>query len=421
MKLLTKTRWYLLVVSIGALITGGLVFYYTMNRIIDEEINEKLYAEKEQLLLQLQKIKRSNSILLNVGDHIGIDTLPSLKRVKTKSFIRDTILYDESEQEVLPFHQLVFYTNLEGKYYRITISRSHIESDDLFDATVMGILSILAGLLLCLYLLNSWVNRNIWMPFYRILDIIKSFDMEKGNIPNLPDTGIDEFNDLGREVKEMMKKIKKDYFSLKEFTENASHEIQTPLAVIKSKLELLMQNEIFNKEQMELIHSSYEAVNKLSRLNQSLILLTRISNRQFIGTDTIDLKELLEKKMENFRELAVHKNLNITTKLQENTILNINPSLAEILISNLLSNAIKHNIENGEINITLTRNKLEILNTGDTLYSYPPEKLFERFRKKDGNESLGLGLAIVKQICDNYSIHIDYFHENNKHKIVLTF
>lgn len=217
----------------------------------------------------------------------------------------------------------------------------------------------------------------------------------------------------------MAKKMRRDYVNLKEFNENASHEIQTPLAIIKSKLELLIQGEGLDEDQVGLINSVYEAATRMSRLNQGLLLISKIDNNQFHQTEKVDLKKIMERTLEHFEEIVNLKKIRIITHFNAPTCPQMNPTLAEILVSNLVSNSIRHNIEEGEIRITMNSNGFEIANTGHTI-KIPPNELFARFRKSErSSDSVGLGLAIVKKIVMLYQFDIKYEVKENIHLISL--
>ena len=220
----------------------------------------------------------------------------------------------------------------------------------------------------------------------------------------------------------MIEKIYHDYSRLKEFSENASHEIQTPLSVIRSKLELLIQSENLNEEQVNFIQRINEAVSKLSRLNSALLTLTKIENRQFDDAVEIQVGTLIRKKLDELGEWIKQKNLEIIMiDANEAATLKINPYLADLLFDNLIMNAIKHNIENGMINITLKNQRLSISNTGAPLHT-DPEKLFTRFAKNDpASDSLGLGLAMVQQICASYHFDLHFTSEKSFHTIIISF
>ena len=219
----------------------------------------------------------------------------------------------------------------------------------------------------------------------------------------------------------MSEKIREDYLNLKEFTEDASHEIQTPLSIIKSKLELLFQSENLTDKQAENIRAIYEATTRLSKLNYSLLLISRIQNQQYAFTGQVDLAGITDKFLLHFQEIIDQKNIRIDRHYNSAVSLKMNPDLAEILISNLLGNAIKHNIENGWVSVALDNTALVITNTGHKP-AVNPNDLFKRFRKGDLSEdSSGLGLSIVSKIAALYNMDIEYLLEGNIHTLRLVF
>jgi len=196
-----------------------------------------------------------------------------------------------------------------------------------------------------------------------------------------------------------------------------------PLSIIKTKAELLMQDETLREEQINGISTIYAAANRLSRLNHDLAFLTKIDNNQFNELKTINLKEFLNNKLEEFEDLIDHRNIVITKNFIAEPRLKMNDALIHVLITNLLNNAIKHNVENGVINLKIKKNELVIENSGNVLQEGESAKdLFQRFRKASpSKESSGLGLALIKKICDLYGYKIVYSVNKNKHKIVVVF
>jgi signal transduction histidine kinase len=262
---------------------------------------------------------------------------------------------------------------------------------------------------------------KLWKPFNSTLQQIKQFNLSGKDQVHLEQTNINEFTELNNAVSLMTKRVSQDYDEIKNFTENASHEIQTPLAIIKSKLELLSQSENLNEEQMNSIQSISETTSRLSKLNQSLILLTKIDNKQFRETEQVDISELALHHLNNYEELLHAKNITVTKNIEPNLKLVMNENLAEILIINLITNAIKHNIDNGSIQIKITMNSFSVTNTGLELESDPSE-LFERFKKdKVNSDSLGLGLSIVKKICERYGFEITYHYSGLLHTTTINF
>jgi signal transduction histidine kinase len=221
-------------------------------------------------------------------------------------------------------------------------------------------------------------------------------------------------------LENMTRRAVDDYRILKEFSENASHEIQTPLTIIRGKLELLMDAGVTEAQSVH-VNAIYDAVQKLSSVNHSLVLLTKLENQEYNSRDKTNISMLLDKLLSSFHELLDLKRIRITKQIQPEVNVAISYSLAEILLNNLIGNAIRHNTVDGTIDIRLTKNELLITNTGNPL-TVAPAELFKRFRK--GNQSAastGLGLSIVKQICDLANIHIQYLHSNGLHSLQLSF
>jgi signal transduction histidine kinase len=202
----------------------------------------------------------------------------------------------------------------------------------------------------------------------------------------------------------MTEKMRNDYVSLKSFADTASHEMQTPLAVINSKLDLLIQDQSLDEKQTKQLAAMYDAVGRLRKLNQSLLLITKIENQQFLQTSRVNLRKLIENKLIQLEELIVARHLNISTDLADVSI-SINPYLADILL---------HNTDNGTIIILLQQQSLSVRNTGHPL-GFDASRLFDRFRKDNASEGVGLGLAIVKQICDSSGFTIQYRYDNGQH------
>jgi len=241
---------------------------------------------------------------------------------------------------------------------------------------------------------------------------------DKKVIPQL-DTRIDEFKRLNTSVTNMSAKAKHDYQTLKAFTENAAHELNTPIAIINSKLDLLIQTENFDDWQSKLLTELYSGVLRLNRLNQSLLLLVKIENQLLDERQQIDLHQLIEGMIIQFEDIYRNKGLKLTYKL-ENKEIYASRYLIEILFSNLIINAIRHNREGGEIIINLNAEKFTIQNTGNT-EPLNNDKIYVRFHKSSSSEGSGLGLTISRQICENFNLLLNYSFSASYHTFTITF
>ncbi|MEX0595770.1 MAG: HAMP domain-containing sensor histidine kinase, partial [Candidatus Paceibacterota bacterium] len=219
----------------------------------------------------------------------------------------------------------------------------------------------------------------------------------------------------------MHERIKQDYKNLKEFIENISHEIQNPLAIIKSRIDLLQQNENLDKSQAELIQSIQSNTIRLSNLNKSLILLSKIDNNQFHIREKVEIVDNINLHLDNFEDFIQSKNISLHKDFKNNILIMADPSLISILLLNLLKNSIYHNLPSGTIEIITELDTLIIRNSGKEL-DINPEDMFKRFIKSSNKpDSIGLGLAIVKKICDYYNFTIHYTCQDNFHIIIIIF
>jgi signal transduction histidine kinase len=277
------------------------------------------------------------------------------------------------------------------------------------------------GFVAILGILNSQLSKKIWQPFYEMLEMINAYKIDRGENLAFKRTSITEFNALSSAVEKMSEKISQEFSSQKEFTENASHEIQTPLAIVKNKLEVLLQTPSLNEEQMNLINAASLACNRLSKLNEALIILSKIENRQFHTVDNICVNDLIDGQLASLSELIQMRRITIRRLYHDKLSTKMNRYLADILFENLITNSIKHNLTPGFMSISIDSEKIQISNSGE-IPKVNPDKLFDRFTKgNQKSKSLGLGLPIIKAICDTYLLPVRYTFEMGIHDISVAF
>ncbi len=419
MKLLNKTNIYFLGVSLIIFSLGGILFYLLFQITIDNGINEKLQERKEY---NIKQIARSDSMMLLFQRYTDV---LSIKRVKSiisdKELLSDTLIYDSVDRKYVQYRQLSFSKEVNGRNYFIQVRRAILDHTSLLkDVFILESLLFLT-FIATLTVVNNQVSKKIWNPFYYVLGKIHNYKIDLAQSLTLPKSSVDEFNELSAAIEKMSTKINNEFNILKEFTENASHEIQTPLAIIKNKLEILLQSPEMTKDQMDLISSASAATNRLSKLNEALIILSKIENRQFHEIEDISVNDSVNQILSSMDELSRIKSISIDRHFHEILYIKMHPYLAEILIENLVINAIKHNTSPGSISITTQHDTLEIANSGNHS-SGNVERLFQRFVKSNPkSQSLGLGLSIVKAICDTYSFTVKYHVENGYHRITVVF
>ncbi|MBE9463197.1 sensor histidine kinase [Dyadobacter subterraneus] len=416
MRLLLRILRYQLVTSMIVLFLGAGLFYVSVRYLIDREANKELFQSQVKVRWQLRHLDTLPVYILQLGDSLQLQPV----QYPGRPFMRETSMLNLAENEYQPYRQLVFYERSLGQWYKITISKMLLQRQRLLETVVMTITFIVALLLVSLLLLNSWLSERLWKPFYKTLGKLDQYQIQQHETLEFKKEETLEFDQLNLAVTQLTERIAAAYQNLKEFTENASHEIQTPLAVILSKIEGLFQDETLTESQLVTLSSVSEAANRLGRLNQALLLLTKIENRQFLaGTDPVNLVPIINGKLQDLEDLIVQRKISIQTDM-ESVGLVIHPALAEILVNNLLTNAIRHNVENGKIIITLRERFFSVKNTGKML-NLNPEQLFERFRKESTvSASLGLGLALVKTICEVNGQNLKYEIDHEWHTLTVS-
>jgi len=418
MKLISKFVLIYLVVTVIVLGIGGYLSYDIIKDELDTELKWRFLDRVERVTYLLDQGKNFSA---QVGDredqNLTVTQLPN--HVEPDVEIRDTLVWNERLQQKEPNLKMEAYRTVNGNSYHITTYGALADTDDITEAVTKILLWILGMQVIGAIGVGFIVSNRLFKPFRETLDRLKDFDLQDKQPIEAEDTNVKEFDDLNRFVEQMTRKAVSDYKNLKEFAENASHELQTPLSIAKGKLELLTETDL-SPEQYQYVDDSQRAIKKLSRLSESLSLLTKIENHEFTDTDEVNMTKLIKESTQSFDEFIKLNGLSVTTDLQEDVKVHIHPVLADILWTNLFQNAIKHNIEEGKISISLTNERLTIANTGQPIDQDPGE-LFDRFKKGDQNtSSIGLGLSIIKQIADQNNYEISYLNNDNWHEVTVT-
>ncbi|MHB1920889.1 MAG: sensor histidine kinase [Chitinophagaceae bacterium] len=421
MKLLQKTLLTYLVYSIIVVLLAIPIFYGLIRKMFISDVDESLQQRKVELATRLNSIQNPSEFLLYQDLLNGHIILRPAKSLPVRDQFSNLEIYDSTSQEKNPFRQLTTLIRVHGQPYQLTILQSLVDSEDLQQGIVTTQALLLITLLAGLLLINQVQSKRIWRPFYATLEALKKFELDKNPNLGLPSSRIREFQDLHKVITQLTEKNYLVYLQQKEFTENAAHEMQTPLAVFQSKLDLLLQSQSLNQDQADLIHSLTQSSQKLSRLNQCLLLLSKIENHQFVELQNLSVDLIVNRLVLQLEDQIRAKNITLNITVVSSAHLKTNVTLLEMLLSNLISNAIRHNHPNGHIQITLKEKEFNIFNSGSPL-SFAEEKIFDRFQKGDQSQkSLGLGLAIAKKICDTSGFKLQYDFENGQHHFCLRF
>jgi signal transduction histidine kinase len=402
------------------MLAGAALLYLTIKKVIYRQIDESLITEKTIIEDQIRQTDTIPDFEGTFGHQIEVKLLNyHVNRVQS---IKDTDIYDTKSDSFIPFRYIFSSGNSVGKKgFIITIFQIISEKNELLHDIEVYMFSLFFSLLLISILINYLIAKRLWRPFYNSVKIAERFDIQSDKLLELPKTDINEFIKLNEVLENMTRKMRDDYLNLKEFGENASHEIQTPLAVMRSKTDLLMQQKNLNKDSLTLIKSINEAITKLFKLNQGLLLISKIENKVFHEKKKVSLKQITVNGLDNYKEIMQLKKIKVEMDASDEALVEMNDMLAEVLISNLLSNAVRFNINGGFIKCHIDIMFLIITNSGLAMITNP-EDLFKRFHKNSDNpQSVGLGLSIVKEIAESYGMNITYTCINDVHEIKLQY
>lgn len=317
------------------------------------------------------------------------------------------------------FQGLVTYFPINGKIYRLTQEVNMEESHETIIAIAAVAFVFFLILLGGLIFINRKISEKLWRPFYSSLQKIKTFDLQRPEQIQFEPATTEEFEALNFHLEKLINGNIAVYKQQKEFTQNASHELQTPLSIVKFKLDLLYQSKPLSEEQSGIINEAHQSLSKVTRINKNLLLLAKMENSQFSGKETIALSALVHNHVQLLEDFLEDKQLQVQLQITPDVILSGNKVLVEIMLTNLIMNVVRHSIHEDTIRVTLTPQRLEISNTG----AAPLEEkmLFRRFGSTSPNTSgTGLGLAIVHQVCQLHDWQEAYRFENNFHIFTIT-
>ena len=420
MKLHNYTLKYLAIALLSIIVLWGVLFYLHIKEQIGQSLDRNLSNYKLDFIEAAQKDSSVLTRLSVSGNFFHVQQIGEEEALAIRDRYEDNSI--EQDGETIAARKLSSAFALNGRYYRLEVTTSTLEEEDLIKNILYGIILLYLALLLSVLFINNLLLRKLWRPFYAIIRQIEKFQLGKNTRITTTPTHISEFASLNETIESLVARAEDAFSGQRQFVENASHELQTPLAISLNRLELLLENESLSPEGARAVAQVMKGLERLSRLNKTLLLLTRIENNQFLDTTVVNFNKLISSFIQEFADLAAHKGVNIQFAENNPSLLfTMNEDLAGILIVNLLKNAIVHNVEQGKVVVTASADKLEIANTG-AQEPLDVKRVFDRFYKNSSNkQSTGLGLAIVKAIANQYGLHAVYSFRDGLHVITILF
>ena len=418
MKLLNYTTKYFAGILFLILTVWAVLFYFA---ILDEIYDSMDDGLENQKILVIQKAAENPGVLDKDEFGDGYYTVKTVDPETAKNFkenYRDTLMYMQNEEDFEPVRLLETVFQQDGQYYKLKVITSMVEEDDLVEDLLFSLVWLYLGLIVSILFLNNIILKKVWNPFYKLLDQLKKFSIERNDDITFEKTPIEEFHLLNKSVQRLLQKSVDSYVGQKQFIENASHELQTPLAISINKLELLFEKTNLNEEEIAILASVLTNLERLTRFNKSLLLLSRIENQQFVEEEEVLVNDIIFHLKEEFEDLLQHKSMRIKVATSQEIRQKMNKDLAIILFTNLFKNAIIHGTPGTDIEVEIKENQVRVSNISDKK-KLNKKHLFTRFYQFGHNKnSSGLGLAIAKAVADEYDFRISYSYDDRHHFIV---
>lgn len=416
MKLFHLVLWRISLALIVVLTVWAGFFYMAVVEEVNDEVDDTLEDYSEGLIIRaLSGEDMPTASNGSNNQYYLYEVSESYAASHPQITYRDEMVFITEKSETEPARVLItIFRTEDERYMELVVYTPTIEKLDLLRAILGWIIFLYVLLLLIILSINIWVFRKNMKPLYVLLKWLDSSQLGKKNEPLENTTKITEFRKLNAATMAFAERGEKLFEQQKTFIGNASHEMQTPLAICRNRLEMLMEDETLTEHQLNELIKTHQTLENLTRMNRSLLLLCKIENGQFADTRSVCLNDILTHYLDDYKEVYAYRNITVTVTTDSSFCVEMNDSLVSVLVTNLLKNSFVHNIDGGFIYIKITANTFEISNTGEK--PLDRERIFERFyqdQKKEG--STGLGLALVDSICKANHLKIDYTYVENRH------
>lgn len=420
MKLIHKVTLRLALVILPLLLLWATVFYFTMVHQVNDETDDSLDDYATMIALRVV----SGDELPTPGDGsnntYSIELLPPTELYSDSETYEDREIYLHWKKEYEPARVLIkVFHDDDGIAYRLTVSTPTFERDDIIRALLIHIVTIYAILLCTILAVTVAVFKISMKPLYSLLKWLDGYRPGGGmeGFPN--EETVVEFRKLTQAARETIERAENHLERQKQFIGNASHELQTPLAVLGNRIEWMMDNTSLTEDQFAELSKMRQSIHRLVRLNRTLLLLSKIDNGHFLDRSDVDIVPIVENELELYKEIFAGKELVCNVNMPKRFILNMDEMLATTMVGNLIKNAFVHSSEGGTIEITLSRGELTVANNGDE--ALDGARLFDRFYTSGKTGSTGLGLALVKSISGYYGYGLEYVFKEARHSFTIRF
>lgn len=416
-----KLIYYILLrlsLALTVVLTGWAIFFYVavMDE-VNDEVDDSLEDYSETIIIRALAGEELPSMNTASNNQYFLKEVTTGYAACHENIVyKDSMVFIPEKNETEPARILTtIFKNKDDLYFELTVATPTIEKEDLKQAIIGWIVFLYFILLLIIIVITIWVFYRNMRPLYVLLYWLDKYRLGTKNMPLQNKTRISEFSKLNEAAVRYAERSEQMFEQQKQFIGNASHEMQTPLAICQNRLEMLMEDNTLTETQLEGLAKTYQTLEYITKLNKSLLLLSKIENGQFTETTRLDINNLLQRYVADYKEVYAYRNIKVTLQEKGTCYWDINETLAVVLFTNLLKNAFVHNVDGGYIRIVMDTHGVAFYNTG-IKQPLDDAHIFERFyqgSKKEG--STGLGLAISDSICKMQFLHLHYNYQSGEH------
>lgn len=403
--LLAKGSLLLLFLLAGPYFLGYITQQYTDNQL---EI-------KKQQVLDIVSLQGIGSFIYEDDSVQGFGSYNLLKEEYIllekmwEGFVQDTIYTEERiiDGEGVTYRVRAMSFEEDGHAYLLEIGRS-LQTILLIKKEITRlIIYIFLSFLLISFFLDYGFTEKLVQPFKAILKNKIAQIHVPQQFPYEPiATKTTEYQQLDEAITNMMQRLQKAFNQERVFISHASHELKTPISILQTQLETLISRPDLSEEHLQKLAEMQASIQRFKKIVNSLLLLSKVNNAQFIKTEEVALDHLLRDLVEEWKEMAAEKGIALVLEtLTPFTFTKTNESLLHILFQNVILNAIKYCRPGDEIRISCTKEsegfKISIKDNGPGISADLLQQVREGqvFLKDARQDKSGFGLQIIHKIA----------------------
>ncbi len=306
------------------------------------------------------------------------------------------------------------FMDRDGRYYEIAVSLPTFERETLVEHVLWWTGILFFALLVAMIVIGVLVLDYNMRPFRALMEWVDGYVPGQPHEPIPSDTDVVEFQKLADSVREAVDRFEHEYEERRIFIGNASHELQTPLAVCSNRIEMMLDRPDLDEDMASELVKIHRSIQHLVRLNKTMLLLSKIENDQFPDVTDVDFTALLHDGLELNDEIYSYKEIHASCEGGA-FVWKINEQMASVLVGNLLKNAYVHSRQGSDVEVHVSSEGFSVSNSGEA--PLDSSKMFSRFYLPGGRKegSTGLGLALAYAVCDRNGLILSYDFIENCH------